>query len=1122
MTIEQISQNPYFDDFNEENNFHQILFKPGYAVQARELTQLQSILRNQIARFGSHIFKHGSVVIPGNANAELNTPYVKVESTYLGTPITLSSFVGQTVVCASTGVEAVVKHVEVAANGDPNLMYLVYTKGSGTTAPNTFLESNTLQISGGGAHATVVAADAIGSGSLVHINKGIFFINGSFVYVGEQTITLSKMATNPSCHVMLKIVESIVDSDQDESLLDPANGSTNYAAPGADRLKIDLVLTKIALDATVTDDYVELMRFNEGVMEINNRYAQYNELEKSLARRTYDESGDYRVSGFDISLRDHLKTAYNNGLTTDGDRAKFVAEFSQGKAYLKGFELEKLGASRLVLDKGRTSDHVKVKSLTIQNNYGKYLYVTDLVKLPNFYVHDTVTFYNISATTGGTAVGTASVIGLDYHVGDPTTTNAIYRLFFHDLVLNPGYTMADIGGFRGGVNSATGTIVQRHNVPNATLDFTVAEVVSTVGSAALATVKNYSRATGDLYLYKHSVTDTPVVGEIITGATSTAVATIRSIEQAAAVGALPIFNIAVDSLKAVKNASNAYDTAYSVIKTFSITTGSTLVLGKYVGSYTASGGTFPTPEAGITVISGPAGVVDVINASISSGVTFNLGTASASTTYWITTMFNKTAGQPKTKAKVVSTLTGVTPAYTIALGKADVYRVTSVIDGSGNDWTSRYILDNGQTDYYYGVGSILLNSAVLPSSNLSITFEYFTHSAGDYFDVDSYTSLGVDYLNQIPTYTSKTTNKDYNLRNCMDYRSRIGESTSYTETVVPGSATVTSVQYYVPRVDAIFLNSNGTIDAVRGEPADKPKASQVPANSLKLFNLFVPAYTDSIDDIIVAKEKNIRFTMKDISNLKDRIENIEYFSTLSATENSLFGFEVVDAVTGLNRFKTGYLVDNFSNPFTVCDYYNPLSGTQFRALELSPTIEYHDSAFIVEAGASSNYQITGNQITLPYTEVPFIKQDTSTRVTNINHFLMISWAGVMTIDPPIDNWIDTEYLPQIYNVVNNTVTVTREDHVTIWDPAPLEVQQTPIPATVNIGLNNSLFASGLTGQTVFAAPLSAVHQIAPGIWVPNANITANEIVAWGIDQFNSGLTHQRVAGENVGIAALTG
>ena len=59
---------PYYDDFDKEDKFYKVLFKPGFPVQARELTTLQSSLQNQIESFGSHIFKDGSMVIPGNIN----------------------------------------------------------------------------------------------------------------------------------------------------------------------------------------------------------------------------------------------------------------------------------------------------------------------------------------------------------------------------------------------------------------------------------------------------------------------------------------------------------------------------------------------------------------------------------------------------------------------------------------------------------------------------------------------------------------------------------------------------------------------------------------------------------------------------------------------------------------------------------------------------------------------------------------------------------------------------------------------------------------------------------------------------------------------------------------------
>ena len=73
---------PYYDDFNEVKDFYRILFRPGYAVQARELTQMQTILQKQVSRFGDHIFKNGSMVIPGSVNYDNKVHFLKLEPTY--------------------------------------------------------------------------------------------------------------------------------------------------------------------------------------------------------------------------------------------------------------------------------------------------------------------------------------------------------------------------------------------------------------------------------------------------------------------------------------------------------------------------------------------------------------------------------------------------------------------------------------------------------------------------------------------------------------------------------------------------------------------------------------------------------------------------------------------------------------------------------------------------------------------------------------------------------------------------------------------------------------------------------------------------------------------------------
>ena len=65
-TITDFNVSPYYDDFADSNNYHRVLFRPSYALQARELTQAQTILQSQVERFGNHVFKEGDVVVPGS------------------------------------------------------------------------------------------------------------------------------------------------------------------------------------------------------------------------------------------------------------------------------------------------------------------------------------------------------------------------------------------------------------------------------------------------------------------------------------------------------------------------------------------------------------------------------------------------------------------------------------------------------------------------------------------------------------------------------------------------------------------------------------------------------------------------------------------------------------------------------------------------------------------------------------------------------------------------------------------------------------------------------------------------------------------------------------------------
>ena len=92
-----LNVNPYYDDFDSEKNFYKVLFNPGRPIQARELTTLQSILQNQVESFGSHIFKEGSMVIPGNIAFDSQFYSVKLNPTNFGIDISLyiDKFIGK-------------------------------------------------------------------------------------------------------------------------------------------------------------------------------------------------------------------------------------------------------------------------------------------------------------------------------------------------------------------------------------------------------------------------------------------------------------------------------------------------------------------------------------------------------------------------------------------------------------------------------------------------------------------------------------------------------------------------------------------------------------------------------------------------------------------------------------------------------------------------------------------------------------------------------------------------------------------------------------------------------------------------------------------------------------------
>ena len=368
-----LNQNPYFDDYNASKNFHKILFKPGYAVQARELTQLQTMLQEQVRRFGNNMYTDGTVILGMNVSLNLKQAYAKVldQDTNAITinNSDLASYVGRYLVGRTSGVRAIVKYVSpglVASVPELKTFYIDYASSGTSGTDKTFIAGEILQAEDDPTKTFVIPADvatffSIGLGSFITVDDGIVYADGNFVLHDSQTIPLEKYSTRPSYKVGFSLNEVINTTNDDLTLLDPSQGTFNFAAPGADRLKITTQLFKIALTDSPDDKFFLLYEIEDGQVTQKYNKTQYGELRKELARRTYDEAGNYAVRPFPILVREHLKidSPDNGGLLEavapphddmGGSKNLLAIGIEAGKAYVSGFEYETFMTEYLIVN----------------------------------------------------------------------------------------------------------------------------------------------------------------------------------------------------------------------------------------------------------------------------------------------------------------------------------------------------------------------------------------------------------------------------------------------------------------------------------------------------------------------------------------------------------------------------------------------------------------------------------------------------------------------------------------------------------------------------------------------------------------------------------------------------
>ena len=215
----------YKDDFRDSDNYHRILFNSGVGLQARELTQLQTILQNQISRLGDNVFKEGAVVKPGGVNINPKYEFIRLDESLNENKLSniTGTIVGRTVTGQTSTIVAEILEVVAADNtvtpNEPATLYVKYTSTSGAQSAT---DVTTVRMAGGegldisGLSETLkvgpasVATPPVGVGTQATLLEGIYYARNNFVFTQSQTKIISKYTDTPTTDLGFISVEDVV------------------------------------------------------------------------------------------------------------------------------------------------------------------------------------------------------------------------------------------------------------------------------------------------------------------------------------------------------------------------------------------------------------------------------------------------------------------------------------------------------------------------------------------------------------------------------------------------------------------------------------------------------------------------------------------------------------------------------------------------------------------------------------------------------------------------------------------------------------------------------------------------------------------------------------------------
>lgn len=527
---------PYFDDFVdiENKNYHRILFRPTVAVQARELTQVQTILQNQIERFGNWAFRDGDIV-EGCVIDDLPViPYVYL-SDYDASNNTFNAtkYVDTVAVSSTSNLQARVIYANVGYQTNypnSNILYVKYlnTGNNGATvfAPNEliqFYNSNGSLIANNANVYTMsnsVSQNTTGSAHGISVSNGTIFINGNFVKVTNTLFGLvNAYGTNAGNNIVgFQSVETIVTENIDSSLNDNALGYPNYNAPGAHRLKITPTLISIDPNLlTNTSNFNAIATYNyNALVSKSTDQGLYSEINKAIATRTYEESGNYVVNPFSVDVVS--STVDPN--TTSNNQYMF-AKVGTGVGYAMGSRVSVDRAIYLTERRGTDTETFNNQKITF--NYGNFIVLSEFAGYIDCTSGATVNLYDTkqsavtsrtytSTTLKGNIIGTARARCLNYsHNGFPGANNAYYSFNVFDIKMTNGKKTDDIksvvydnGGTKGIADVVSNPVISGsyYNTSKYLIGASLKDFLFTFGSEGIKNLRDSANNINTQYQYR--------------------------------------------------------------------------------------------------------------------------------------------------------------------------------------------------------------------------------------------------------------------------------------------------------------------------------------------------------------------------------------------------------------------------------------------------------------------------------------------------------------------------------------------------------------------------------------------------------------------------------------------